>query len=325
MTCESNMNFENKKNMDKIDRLFLQIYGVITSMTLQVVLATILVGFSINEGVVYLISKLPIQIMTQLPNPNYIGAAVCIILYGMFIGRFWKYTKENYGQILISTIPNFTGAQEISDIKEIKRSKKQIVILEGLTGKWPWLIEAGEPISLKKTVPIDIEIDCPSSDSKIITIKAVASMKANPGNDLIWHDRTDEAAAKAIFQAGLELAFQKRTREVSSDLITSDPDEIYKDVIAKYGGDAIVEKEKLTGRIVGDISIRSVEKDTTTQALDESKANALLIRDILNIVIPACNNNPVLEQAVGATVIQATVAPATNVNLVTGKSGKGNT
>lgn len=286
------------------------------SMTLQVIIASIVVGFIFNSIIGMICSKIEFTWI----NPNYIGWALYVVIYGLSLDRILKFVKENTGQLFISILPGFDSTPDIKKTDEIKRPSKQIALLEGVWLIWPWYKEAGDPISLVKTVPIKVEIDsAQTKDKQLVSAKIIAAMTAIPGENLVWHNRSDEAAAEKLFSAQIRIEAEKIIKSSDSEIILSNPIDTFKDLKNLFGGEMMTSQENKTGRYISNVSIESVSKSDTTEELDQAKENAGKMKEILDTLIPSCNGNTVLEQTVIARAIGAQLGAQTNLNINSGK------
>lgn len=284
-------------------------------MTLQVVIISIIVGFIFNSIIGIICSKIE---FTRI-NSNYIGWALYVVIYGLSLDRIHKSVKENTGQLFIRTLPGLDSTPDIKRADEIKRPSKQIALLEGEWLIWPWYKEAGDAISLVKTVPIEVEIDsAQTKDKQLVTIKIIAAMTAIPGENLVWHNRSDETAAEKLFAAQIRIEAEKIIKNSDSEDILSNPIETFKDLKDLFGGEMMSSQENRTGRYISNVSIESVSKSDTTEELDQAVVNAGKIKVILQELVKECNGNTVLEQTVVAAAIGAKLGPQTNLNI-TGK------
>lgn len=285
-------------------------------MTLQVVIASIVVGFIFNSIIGMICSKIEFTMI----NPNYIGWALYVIVYGLSLDRIHKSVKENTGQLFIRTLPGFDSTPDIKKADEIKRPSKQMALLEGEWLIWPWYKEAGNAISLVKTVPIKVEIDsAQTKDRQLVSVKIIAAMTAIPGENLIWHNRSDEAAAEQLFSAQIRIEAEKIIKNSESEDILSNPIETFNGLKNLFGGEMMSSQENRTGRYISNVSIESVSKSDTTEELDQAVQNAEKIKRILQELVKECNNNTVLEQTVVAAAIGAKLGPQTNLNINSGK------
>jgi hypothetical protein len=285
-------------------------------MTLQVVIASIVVGFIFNSIIGMICSKIEFTMI----NHNYIGWALYVIVYGLSLDRIHKSVKENTGQLFIKTLPGFDSTPDIKKADEIKRPSKQIALLEGEWLIWPWYKEAGDAISLVKTVPIKVEIDsAQTNDKQLVTVKIIAAMTAIPGENLVWHNRSDESAAEKLFAAQIRIEAEKIIKSSDSENILSNPIETFKDLKDLFGGEMMSSQENRTGRYISNVSIESVSKSDTTEELDQAKENAGKMKEILDTLIPSCNGNTVLEQTVIARAIGAQLGSQTNLTINSGK------
>lgn len=285
-------------------------------MTLQVIVVSIIVGLIFNSIIGMICTKIE---FTRI-NHNYIGWTLYVILYGLSLDRIHKSVKENTGQIFINTLPGFDSTPNIERTEDIKRPSKQIALLEGEWLIWPWYKEAGDPISLVRTVPIDVKIDSvQTNDLQLLSVEIIAAMTAIPGENLVWHNRSDEDAARKLFDAEIRISAEKIIKGSTSENVLTKPDEVFKPLKELFGGEKMSSEENRTGRYISNISIRSVSKSDTTEELDQAKDNAIKMKDILDTLIPSCNGNTVLEQTVIARAIGANLGSQTNLNINPGK------
>ncbi len=295
-------------------------------VTLYIIILSITAGFLVNYALKYVLVKYGMDFI--LPYSNYISWSVFIVLYGSNLKRLWIYTPENHGQILVSGIPSIFGTKDIVDSDNIERPTKQRAVFEGWSGKWPWETAAKDsnPISLVKTTPLNISVEAQSADNLTIKAKFVGAMSAIPDANLVWHNRANESAAVDLYKARIHAEAQKLIREGLSAAIVVDPTKFFKPLNDLFGGKKINEEEQRTGRFVSSITVEFAVRDEGTQKLDEAKANASKVRDILDTIIPACGGNQILEQAVAIEVLGLGKAEIpTNINITDpgkGKKGK---
>lgn len=309
------------------DRMITLLGRVLLSTTLHVILASGAFGVLIYYVLWYITTKYGIDISQR--NLGFLAVSVFTVLYGSNTKHFWIYTPENYGRILISRIPSLFGVEDITNSEKIERPKKQRAVFEGLAGKWPWETSAQEnnPISLTKTTPLNVSVDAQSSEGLTIKVKLVGAMSAIPDSNLVWHNRASESAAIDLYTARINAEAQTLIRGGSSDSILANPTEFFEELKKLFGGDRITEEEQRTGRFVSNITVESAVRDTSTQKLDEARANAVKVKEILDTVIPSCGGNQILEQAVAISVLGIEKAEVpTNINIAAnpgkGKKGK---
>jgi hypothetical protein len=321
---------EHLKKMNIIDTLeswSSVILRVGTSLTVKVLFWTTVLSTTGVALIIGLLAIITAKTGIYIPLPNYIATGIIILILGALAKHMYVFTPKNNMRILVSLIPDFGGVREINSTKDIKSPKKQIPVGEGISLKAPWYRNDGDDglVSLVKTVPINIITSTQSKDDKVVEVEVIAALSAIPGKDVVWYKRADEDAAKKMYEARLEIETQKIIRRTKSSVIIKDPVTTFSKLEKLFGKEAISDTERRTGRILSNVGVKSAELDSPTQRLDEAKANAQKIADILDTVLPSCNGNQILEQTIGARAVDAinnNQASTINVQQVKGKGGK---
>jgi len=259
----------------------------------------------------------------SLPNHNYMSAGLFILIYGSTWELWWKFCPANHGQILISLIPNFTGAKKVtSEGQIVPPSKKQIAIFEGWTGTLPWMVKSGEPISLEKSIPIEINLDTPSSDDRSMIVRATAAMVAIKSSDLVNYYGFDVKAAETLFKSLISAEIEKITRSKEADVLRANPKKVYAEegLNELLSGMLIDPIEASTGRTISNITVASVNTGATSEKIDEALTNADKVALVLGKIVPVCDNNHILQNAAFQVVMNSSgMQNPTNVVVSKGK------